>query len=115
MEKKEKIILIAQFIIILLVLSFFLFRLSSFFFDKNLETKIGDESPIEYGPYDRIDINKAGTEEITKVPGIGEVIAERIVEYRKKKGKLRNLDELLEIDGIGKKKLDEMKGYVIIR
>ena len=48
------------------------------------------------------------------MPGIGKKTAEKIIELREKKGKLENLNELLEVKGIGKKKLEVIKKYIFI-
>lgn len=58
-----------------------------------------------------IDINSASFEELTLIPGIGETIAKRIVEYREMKGKIESIDELIEIKGIGPKRLMSIKRY----
>lgn len=62
-----------------------------------------------------IDINTAGSEELQKVPGIGPVTAEKIIEYRSANGKFSSIDDLLNISGIGPKTLEKMKGYIVAR
>ncbi len=61
---------------------------------------------------EKLDINKASIEELEKLPGIGKVIARRIVEYRKKYGVFKNLEELKNIKGIGPKKFELLKKYL---
>lgn len=51
----------------------------------------------------------ATAEELEELDGIGEAIAERIVEYRESHGGFRSLDELAEVDGIGEKRLEALK------
>ncbi len=64
----------------------------------------------------RVDINTASREELKLLPGIGEVLAERIVERRallRKDGKgFYSLLELKEINGIGEKKFEAIYSYV---
>lgn len=60
----------------------------------------------------RIDLNKGTLEEFLRIPGIGEIKAQRIMEYRTEHGRFRSLEELLEIDGIGEKQLEQLKDYV---
>lgn len=48
-----------------------------------------------------ININTAGAEELTKLPGIGEVLAGRIIEYRESVGYFRNIEEIMLVNGIG--------------
>ena len=62
----------------------------------------------------KININNASNEELEKLPGIGPVLANRIVKLRESKGKLEKLEELLEVKGIGVKKLETIKKWVII-
>ncbi len=61
-----------------------------------------------------LDINSASKNELVFVRGIGEVLAERIVDYRNLNGYFYSLDELLNVDGIGEKKLDLIKDYFYI-
>ncbi|RKZ20289.1 hypothetical protein DRQ20_00160 [bacterium] len=63
------------------------------------------------GEREFINVNTASREELTLIPGIGEVTAKRIVELRERKGRIRSLDELLEVKGIGPKKLEIIKKY----
>ncbi|MEA1995517.1 MAG: helix-hairpin-helix domain-containing protein [Campylobacterota bacterium] len=55
------------------------------------------------------DINKATVSELVTVKGIGEVKAKAIVEFIKEKNGIKNMDELLEVKGIGSKTLGEFK------
>jgi competence protein ComEA len=56
-----------------------------------------------------ININTAAKAELTNLPGVGPVLAERIIAYRHKNGLFTSPQELLNIKGIGPKKLDKMK------
>lgn len=56
-----------------------------------------------------IKINFASVEELNQLPGIGLKTAQNIVEYRKKIGGYSNADELLNVKGIGKSKLEKIK------
>lgn len=59
-----------------------------------------------------LDINSAPVEELAELPGIGEVLAERIVEYRAEHGPFKTVEELTEVSGIGERKLAELEGRV---
>ncbi|MCX7956519.1 MAG: helix-hairpin-helix domain-containing protein [Endomicrobia bacterium] len=59
-----------------------------------------------------IDINTATKEDLMDLPGIGEKIAEAIIEYRRKYGNFNSIYELLYIPGISSKKLENIKKYV---
>ena len=55
-----------------------------------------------------ISINHAVKEEFMALPGIGEVLAQRIVTYRQEHGSFSSPEELLNVEGIGKKRLEEI-------
>lgn len=61
-----------------------------------------------------IDINTAGKEEFMALPGIGEVFAERIVDYREAFGAFSNVEALLNVEGIGEKRLEEILEYITV-
>ncbi len=59
-----------------------------------------------------IDVNSATAAELADIPGVGPVIAGRIVEYRERGGPLSGPEELLNIKGIGEKALEKMRDYI---
>ncbi|MFH1395051.1 MAG: helix-hairpin-helix domain-containing protein [Candidatus Omnitrophota bacterium] len=63
----------------------------------------------------KININEAQIDELTVIPYIGNVIASRILDYRKFHGDFRTKEELLCVEGIGKNKLEKMKEYIKLR
>jgi competence ComEA-like helix-hairpin-helix protein len=60
-----------------------------------------------------ININSANSTELQQVPGIGPATADKILEMRKSYGAFKSVDDLLAIRGIGKKRLDKMRKYLI--
>ena len=57
-----------------------------------------------------VNVNKADAELIAdSLSGIGLKTAQKIVDYREKNGAYKKVDDLLEIKGIGKKKLEKIK------
>jgi len=62
-----------------------------------------------------VNINKAGKEELMELPGIGPVYAQRIIDYRKKYGGFKKIDELIQIKGIGEKKFEKLKSRITIK
>ena len=61
-----------------------------------------------------ISINTAEKEGFMALPGIGEVLAERILDYRQENGPFSSAEELLNVEGIGKKRLEEILDYITI-
>lgn len=61
-----------------------------------------------------IDLNSADAERLEYLPGIGPVLAERIVAYRNANGPFQSVDELENVSGIGPKKLSVLRERVTI-
>ena len=59
-----------------------------------------------------IDINNASATRLDLLPGIGPALAQRIVDYRKDHGPFRDIDGLLQVPGIGPKKLAAIRDHV---
>ncbi len=62
----------------------------------------------------KVNINTADKQELQTLPGVGEVLAERIVAYRTEHGKFKNISELLNVDGIGEGKFQSIKDKVFV-
>ena len=58
----------------------------------------------------RIDLNAASREELTQVPGIGDVLAERILATRDRLGRLGSIDDLATVPGLTAARLGELAG-----
>ena len=56
-----------------------------------------------------VNINSASVEELTEVKGIGDVKAQRIVDYREQNGAFKTLEELTNVKGIGEGTLKKVK------
>jgi competence protein ComEA len=63
----------------------------------------------------KININTAREAELESLPGIGPSLAASIVEYRQQNGPFSELDDLLQISGIGPSKLAQLEDFVIVR
>lgn len=57
-------------------------------------------------PAGPVNINTAGLEELTSLPGIGPVLGQRIIDYREEHGPFENTAALLNVSGIGAAKLE---------
>ncbi|MCH9277017.1 helix-hairpin-helix domain-containing protein [Bifidobacterium amazonense] len=72
----------------------------------------GSPSAVDDG---LIDINTATSEELQTIKGIGPVTADRIIAYRTQIGRFSNVDQLLEVKGIGAKTLAKIREQVTVR
>ena len=93
----------------------------TFFAGKNISwnsrLKDGNEYLVSYRKLKRgelINVNSAGFNYLCMVPGMNKKIACNILDYRKKHGKFKIFNELLNISGIGEKKIELIKKYMII-
>lgn len=78
-----------------------------------------DPSAAPPGPEDaddaaapQLDLNTATVEDLEELPGIGPVLAERIVDYRAQHGGFRSVDQLQGVSGIGPKRFADIKDKV---
>jgi len=65
-------------------------------------------------PRGKININKATPAQLQALPGIGPVMAQRIVAYRQQKGAFTKPEDLLDVSGIGPKTFAKMKEFVTV-
>jgi len=62
----------------------------------------------------RLDINRATVEELQGLPGIGAVLARRVVERRTARGSFSRVEDLLEVKGIGEKRLNSLRPLILV-
>lgn len=65
-------------------------------------------------PGGKVNLNLATVAQLDTLPGVGPVLAERIVEYREKHGGFRGVDELRKVDGIGATRYERLKDLVTV-
>ena len=61
-----------------------------------------------------LNLNTATTEQLERLPGVGQVLAKRIVDFRQKKGGFKRIEELLAVPGISEKKWKVLKQYLTL-
>jgi len=62
----------------------------------------------------RININLASRSELMDLPGIGSVLSERIVEYRRLNGPFSKIEDLRNVSGIGEKRYETIKDKITV-
>ena len=84
----------------------------------NLAAHVEDGQLIQVGATsvsamdNRIDLNTATVEQLDSLPGIGPVMANRILEWRQAHQRFSSVDELQEVEGIGSKLFNRLKSAV---
>jgi competence protein ComEA len=61
-----------------------------------------------------VDLNRATAADFDQLPGVGPVLARRMVDYRKSVGRFHAVEDLRAVKGIGKKKLERLKPFVTV-
>ena len=61
-----------------------------------------------------VSLNRAAAEELEEIPGVGPVLAQRIVHHRQANGPFLEVEDLLDVSGIGEGKLAELRRHVAV-
>lgn len=109
-----------EWILLALTGAFLCVLLVLFFRDQARVEAAGIETDIEV-PQEEIlpdlsplNLNTATQEELAQLPGIGEELARRIVEYREANGAFESVEELMEVSGIGEGKFAGLDGRITV-
>jgi competence protein ComEA len=63
----------------------------------------------------KVNLNTATVEKLMTLPGVGESTAQKIIEYRNKNKKFKNVEELKNVSGIGEAKFNTLKEYIYVK
>jgi competence ComEA-like helix-hairpin-helix protein len=72
-------------------------------------------APKSAPPPPPVDINRATEDELRALPGIGGVLAGRIVEARERDGPFASLDDLRRVRGLGASKIEKLTAAIALR
>jgi competence protein ComEA len=61
-----------------------------------------------------VNLNTATAEQLITLPGIGETLAQRIIQYRHEHGPFQSIGELANVSGIGDKTLEDILDYITV-
>ena len=64
--------------------------------------------------HSRLDLNQASAGELESLPGIGAVLAQRVIAFRESIGRFQKIEDLREVKGIGAKKFEHLKSFVMV-
>ena len=61
-----------------------------------------------------VSLNRASVEQLEEIPGVGPVLAQRIVHHRQANGPFLEVEDLLDVSGIGEAKLADLRPHVVL-
>lgn len=74
----------------------------------------GPGAPGSSGAEPLINVNTATLDQLESLPGIGPALGQRIIDYRQQHGPFRSVDDLLNVSGIGEKRLADLRPKVTV-
>ena len=76
------------------------------------DTGSPDNNPTEIEPGALVNLNTASAEELESLPEVGEVTADRIIDYRETNGPYRSIDDLVHVQGISTRTINGLRDLV---
>lgn len=83
---------------------------------------VNESAPVDKGETEvktdnlvkKVNINTATNEELCALPGIGEVLSDRIITYRSEVGKFDKIEDIMKVHGIGTSIYESIKDYIFV-
>lgn len=87
----------------------------SYFVTPQTSEQIGSDASREVSAVLHVNINSDDPNELTQLNGIGEKMAQRIIDYRHEYGDFEVIEDIMRVPGIGTKRFDSFKNYIYIK
>lgn len=81
----------------------------------SMENEDGIIKNMENKSQGKINLNTASLTELCALPGVGESLAQRIIDYREENGKFEKKEDLKNVSGFGEKKYENLKDYIVVK
>lgn len=78
------------------------------------EDRITDNATESAFQDGKINLNTAGVTDFVMLPGIGEGIAKRIIAYRQSHGPFSNIEDIMNVEGIGPTRFKAIEQYITV-
>ena len=79
-----------------------------------VEEDTSSEGPQEVLAEKSVNLNTATLEELDLLPGVGPAIAQRIIDYREQNSGFYDIEEIMEVSGIGEKTFAKLEPYITV-
>ena len=78
------------------------------------KTLIATEEEVAQRPAGKVNINTASADEITELPGVGKVMAKRIVDYRTETGFFKSIEDILNVPRMSRRVYSKIEGLITV-
>lgn len=76
--------------------------------DADLAAGSGEAAPP------KVDLNLADVQALVSLPGVGEAMAQRILDWRAEHGRFERVEDLIKVKGIGEKSFEKLRPFVTV-
>ncbi len=89
-------------------------QLSTKPFSASAGSTAGTTAPTQSTTAGKVNINTAEAEQLQTLPGIGPVLAQRIIDHRMTYGYFNVVEDIANVEGIGQKRMEELKDFITV-
>lgn len=75
---------------------------------------VGHVQAMQKTSSEKININTASVKELQKLPRIGAIVAQRIIDFRKEHGRFNRIEDLMKVRGIGESTFQKLKNLITV-